>query len=72
MGLERSREQEEGLKKRAQYEQYELPGMDIRSVVRNMSPEERASYKQRLLDGINSREQLLWVINEVDEGNNND
>lgn len=44
-----------------------LPGMGLHDIVEGMSPAERATYKQNLLDEINDREKLIWLINEVNE-----
>lgn len=42
-----------------------LPGLDLTDIVERMLPEERSMYKQKLLDEINDREKLIWLINEV-------
>ena len=44
-----------------------LPGLELHEIVERMSVQERAEYKQRLLDDINDREKLVWLINEVNE-----
>lgn len=48
-------------------EQDALPGLELYEIVERMSVQERAEYKQRLLDEINDREKLVWLINEVNE-----
>ena len=47
-----------------------LPGLELHEIVEWMSPVERAEYKQKLLDEINDREKLVWLINEVEEVEN--
>ena len=47
-----------------------LPGLELHEIVEGMSPVERAEYKQKLLDEINDREKLVWLINEVTEVEN--
>ena len=47
-----------------------LPGLELHEIVEGMSPVERAEYKQKLLDEINDREKLVWLINEVEEVEN--
>ena len=47
-----------------------LPGLELHEIVEAMSPAERAEYKQKLLDEINDREKLVWLINEVEEVEN--
>lgn len=42
-----------------------LPGMELHDIIERMLPEERAMYKQKLLDEINDREKLIWLINEA-------
>ena len=44
-----------------------LPGLELHEIVETMSPAERLEYKQRLLDEINDREKLVWIINEVND-----
>lgn len=44
-----------------------LPGLELHEIVEQMSPAERLEHKQRLLDEINDREKLVWIINEVNE-----
>ena len=44
-----------------------LPGLELHNTVEGMSVAERARYKQELLDGINDREKLIWLINRVNE-----
>ena len=44
-----------------------LPGLELYEIVEQMSPAERLEHKQRLLDEINDREKLVWIINEVNE-----
>ena len=44
-----------------------LPGLELNEIVEQMSPAERLEYKQRLLDEINDREKLVWLINEVND-----
>lgn len=44
-----------------------LPGLELHEIVEQMSPAERLECKQRLLDEINDREKLVWIINEVNE-----
>lgn len=48
-------------------EQEALPGLELHEVIEAMSPVERAEYKQKLLDEINEREKLVWLINEVND-----
>ena len=47
-----------------------LPGLELHEIVEGMLPAERAEYKERLLDEINDREKLVWLINEVEEVEN--
>lgn len=42
-----------------------LPGMELNDIIERMLPEERAMYKQKLLDEITDREKLVWLINEA-------
>lgn len=42
--------------------------MDVRSVIEGMSHDARARYKQELLRGIDDRERLIWMINDVEDG----
>ena len=44
-----------------------LHELELHEIVEQMSPAERLEYKQRLLDEINDREKLVWLINEVNE-----
>ena len=44
-----------------------LPSLELHEIVEQMSPAERLEYKQRLLDEINDREKLVWIINEVND-----
>lgn len=44
-----------------------LPELELHEIVEQMSPAERLEYKQRLLDEINGREKLVWLINEVND-----
>ena len=50
-----------------QEEQPALPDMELVNFIERMSVQERAEYKQKLLDEINDREKLVWLINEVNE-----
>ena len=44
-----------------------LPGLELHEIVERMSPAERLEYKQKLLDEINDRDRLVWLINEVND-----
>ena len=44
-----------------------LPELELNEIVEQMLPAERLEYKQRLLDEINDREKLVWLINEVND-----
>lgn len=48
-------------------ERLPIPGLELNEIIEAMSPEERREEKQRLLDEINDREKLVWLINEVNE-----
>ena len=44
-----------------------IPELELHEIVEQMSLAERLEYKQRLLDEINDREKLVWIINEVND-----
>lgn len=57
----------DGGKYQEETERQALPGMELHEIIEGMSPAERLVYKQKLLDEINDREKLVWLINEVNE-----
>ena len=45
-----------------------IPGLEIRTILEGMTPEQLKEEKQRLLDEMSEREKMVWLINDVIEG----
>lgn len=47
--------------------QKEIPGLELNTIIESMSYIERLTYRDKLLQEIDDREKLVWLINDVNE-----